>query len=1382
MTDANPLLDPEKICRYDSFPDFLRSISYFSDDDDDFEELPDFQFTEDTSVGEVDLFDYPDESGQHLPNYPFSTIHNKPIPFTTLRTNCWIPRTDVEVKVIEAERVDAHTKLFNPNLYTIQVKHGTFQWTVKRRYKHFANLHQHLRLFRMKHKFPVPSKAHKERRQSLHGTRKVPRFPKKPDIMVRTEKDYEKRKRHLEDYLQALVSISVYRNHIETLKFFEVSHLSFVEKLGQKRKEGMVMKCSGGRHISIGCCGCLRRFHLAGRWKKRWLFLKDSYLAYVRPKDGVICDVMLLDADFCVENGFGLTGAKHGLQIVNLNRCLLAKCWTGRKADEWQAAIEEVAKTTGKDYTTMSRFQAFAPVREKSYAHWFIDGDAYFSAVADALEDAKEEIFISDWWLSPEIYMKRPITEGNKWRLDSILRRKAISGVKIFVLLYKEMTIAVNLSSSYSKHTLVNLCPENIKVLRHPDHGAGGVLLWAHHEKIVAIDQKVAFLGGLDLCYGRWDNHTHPLTDLGSITYDNTNQNVIEKQDSLPVTDDHAFAQKSKENVKSEDIIEDLNGITLNITPPSPKLGKSDSDPECVCGRERTGTNHSDKSYDNQSLEAEDMQNLIGSGPQNQTVVMATVHSDPAASETNPNQKSYAERNSSSVEASSKRESGEEEKEESDTESVKDLKKNSKPRLERMESTTEHAEKYMERESDEDIPVISENTADVYSMSAKDVQEALHRKSGKSFKAKDEKARVHFSGDGVERDSEAIFDSDEKDDHNVGVEIKGYHKLNSENQSSFRENNRAASDSQLIDQIVRSPSVKEGKSESTQETADQDKGTKRESWAMRKLRRTLSHGHERNNNININTGEQTEDSGPQSPTALNRWKLVLNVQKFQSAVKQQQQEPVPFPKEKKPLTPKISKLFHLDRSNRDSSLDLKDSLEKPALIQRTKSEIAIDELGLKGSSKLWIGKDYCNNIHKDFVDLNAPFEDFIDRYKTPRMPWHDIGAVVYGKAARDVSRHFIGRWNITKQEKCKNNKEFPLLLPKAYAQDNTLPPSITGSCHEVKTQILRSLSGWSGGIKTTECSIQTAYLHCIESAKHYIYIENQFFITRVGDKSVIKNKIGDALFNRIIRAHRNGENFRVYVVMPLLPAFEGDIGGNGGYTIRTVTHYTYTSISKGPCSLWERLSKEVLDPLKYIVFCGLRNYDELSSKLVSELVYVHSKLLIADDDTVIIGSANINDRSLLGDRDSEIAVMVQDIHKKETKFAGVPHLVGRFATSLRKSLFSEHMGIPVGDPVLDDPVCDSFYKSVFLRRATVNTSVFQKVFNCIPSDLVLSFAELNQLSSEKTLAETDPEQARNELKKIQGHIVLLPLHFMEHESSLIPSVGKEMFLPVDVWI
>lgn len=36
-------------------------------------------------------------------------------------------------------------------------------------------------------------------------------------------------------------------------------------------------------------------------------------------------------------------------------------------------------------------------------------------------------------------------------------------------------------------------------------------------------------------------------------------------------------------------------------------------------------------------------------------------------------------------------------------------------------------------------------------------------------------------------------------------------------------------------------------------------------------------------------------------------------------------------------------------------------------------------------------------------------------------------------------------------------------------------------------------------------------------------------------------------------------------------------------------------------------------------------------------VYVHSKLMIIDDRMALIGSANINDRSLLGSRDSEVS-------------------------------------------------------------------------------------------------------------------------------------------------
>lgn len=39
---------------------------------------------------------------------------------------------------------------------------------------------------------------------------------------------------------------------------------------------------------------------------------------------------------------------------------------------------------------------------------------------------------------------------------------------------------------------------------------------------------------------------------------------------------------------------------------------------------------------------------------------------------------------------------------------------------------------------------------------------------------------------------------------------------------------------------------------------------------------------------------------------------------------------------------------------------------------------------------------------------------------------------------------------------------------------------------------------------------------------------------------------------------------------------------------------------------------------------------------VSELIYIHCKLMIVDDNAVIIGSANINDRSQTGNRDSEV--------------------------------------------------------------------------------------------------------------------------------------------------
>lgn len=46
----------------------------------------------------------------------------------------------------------------------------------------------------------------------------------------------------------------------------------------------------------------------------------------------------------------------------------------------------------------------------------YVDGARYMWDVADVLEAAKDEIFITDWWMCPQIYLKRPDLTGHRWR------------------------------------------------------------------------------------------------------------------------------------------------------------------------------------------------------------------------------------------------------------------------------------------------------------------------------------------------------------------------------------------------------------------------------------------------------------------------------------------------------------------------------------------------------------------------------------------------------------------------------------------------------------------------------------------------------------------------------------------------------------------------------------------------------------------------------------------------------------------------------------------------------------------------------------------------------------------------------------------------------
>lgn len=166
---------------------------------------------------------------------------------------------------------------------------------------------------------------------------------------------------------------------------------------------------------------------MCGQWQSRWLIVKESFIVLQHPKTGAIRSVILFDSGFEVSLGLYATGLKSGIQIVTNSKYMVIKFPNKKLAKDWGTYLKTVANTTARDFTSPNPFLSFAPSRTSTLSAWFVDGCSYLSAVADALEGAAEEIFIADWWLSPEIYLKRPTLDGEYWRLDNVLLRKAVS-------------------------------------------------------------------------------------------------------------------------------------------------------------------------------------------------------------------------------------------------------------------------------------------------------------------------------------------------------------------------------------------------------------------------------------------------------------------------------------------------------------------------------------------------------------------------------------------------------------------------------------------------------------------------------------------------------------------------------------------------------------------------------------------------------------------------------------------------------------------------------------------------------------------------------------------------------------------------------------------
>ncbi|GAV80759.1 LOW QUALITY PROTEIN: C2 domain-containing protein/PLDc domain-containing protein/PLD_C domain-containing protein, partial [Cephalotus follicularis] len=348
-----------------------------------------------------------------------------------------------------------------------------------------------------------------------------------------------------------------------------------------------------------------------------------------------------------------------------------------------------------------------------------------------------------------------------------------------------------------------------------------------------------------------------------------------------------------------------------------------------------------------------------------------------------------------------------------------------------------------------------------------------------------------------------------------------------------------------------------------------------------------------------------------------------------------------------------------------------------------------------------------NTVHHD--DFHQPnFSGSSIKKGGPREPWHDIHCKLEGPVAWDVLYNFEQRW-----QKQVGNK---FLIPIDRLREITVQPTPVMASDDTETwnvQIFRSIDGGAvvdfpekpneaaevglvtGKDNVIDRSIQDAYINAIRRAKNFIYIENQYFLGSSFDWRSNDIKVEDIgalhlipkeLSLKIVSKIAVGERFTVYVVIPMWPEGIPESG-----SVQAILDWQKRTMEMMYSDVAQVLKQKGLDtnPREYLTFFCLGNRE---TKKIGEyqppetpepgsdysraqqarrfMIYVHAKMMIVDDEYIIIGSANINQRSMDGARDSEIAMGAFQPHHLATNQPAMGQIY-----KFRMGLWKEHLGV-----------------------------------------------------------------------------------------------------------
>lgn len=143
-----------------------------------------------------------------------------------------------------------------------------------------------------------------------------------------------------------------------------------------------------------------------------------------------------------------------------------------------------------------------------------IDGEAYFAALRSAIMQARRSIVILAWELHTKVELTRGAPPDDGWpvALGALLRRAVDENrdLRVRVLLWDHAMIYALERELFPR---IRRPWDNRRRIvfrldgRHPPAAS-------HHQKLVVIDDKMAFCGGLDITVNRWDTSDHAAVDV----------------------------------------------------------------------------------------------------------------------------------------------------------------------------------------------------------------------------------------------------------------------------------------------------------------------------------------------------------------------------------------------------------------------------------------------------------------------------------------------------------------------------------------------------------------------------------------------------------------------------------------------------------------------------------------------------------------------------------------------------------------------------------------------------------------------------------------------------------------------------------------------------